>query len=191
MGSKGPEWSQTEGVPILAAFPPSLTFSSWWTTQVSFCFKSSYMYISNKDHIVIQKLTTFTCLCVLWPRIMNVTCKAALNHLRNIGEIRHYLNRKSTEQLVHAIVLSKLDINNSLLYGLPDSLVLKRQCVQNVATHLVTRQAKHCYITILLTELHRLHVSQQIEFKVILMVFKALNDLAPEYIIIWIDYKEI
>ena len=41
---------------------------------------------------------------------INVTYKAAWHHLRNIGKTRHYLNRKSTEQLVHAFISYKLDI---------------------------------------------------------------------------------
>jgi hypothetical protein len=113
---------------------------------------------------------------------INVICKAAWHQLRNIGKIRQYLNRKSTEQLVHSFVSSKLDTNNSLLYGLPDSLLQKLQRVQNAAARMVTRQPKHCHITPLLAELHWLPVTQRIQFKVILMVFKALNNLAPEYI---------
>ena len=53
---------------------------------------------------------------------------------------------------------------------------------QNAAAHLVTQQPKHCHTTPLFAELYWLPVTQQIEFKVILMIFKALNDLAPEYI---------
>ena len=62
------------------------------------------------------------------------------------------------------------------------SLLLKLQCVQNATARLLAQQPKHCHITPLLTELHWLSVTQRIEFKVILMVFKALNDMAQECI---------
>ena len=53
---------------------------------------------------------------------VNAICKTAWFHLRSIGKIRQYLDKKATEQLIHAFLSSKSDINNALLYGLPDTL---------------------------------------------------------------------
>ena len=49
--------------------------------------------------------------------------KSSSFQLRNIGHIRKYLNNDATEQLVHAFVTSRLDVGNSLLFGLPDILI--------------------------------------------------------------------
>jgi hypothetical protein len=120
---------------------------------------------------------------------INLTCKSAWHQLRNIGRVRQYLDDKSTERLVHAFVTSKLDINNCLLYGIPDTLLQKLQRVLNATARLVVRLPKHCHITPVLTDLHWLPVSHRIQYKIILMVFKALNDMAPSYIRDMLEYK--
>ena len=113
---------------------------------------------------------------------VSLICKSGWYHLRNIGRIRQYLTAESTERLVHAFITSKLDTNNSLLYGLPDTLLHKLQVLQNAAARLVARHPKHLHVTPILQQLHWLPVKQQITFKILLMVYKALNELAPVYI---------
>jgi len=113
---------------------------------------------------------------------ISATCKSAWFHLRNVGKIRQYLDKKSTEQLIHSFVTSKLDYNNCLLYGLPDTLLLRLQRIQNAAARLVLRLPKHCHITPTLQDLHWLPIKHRINYKILLMVFKALNNCAPSYI---------
>jgi len=113
---------------------------------------------------------------------IQTTCQGAWFQLKKIGRIRKYLDQKSTERLIHAFVTSRLDINNSLLYGLPDALLLKLQRVQNATARMVTLLPKHSHITPVLADLHWLPVTHRIDFKVILLVFKALNELAPKYL---------
>ena len=40
--------------------------------------------------------------------------------LNKIGKIRQFLTTEATKQLVHALVISRMYFDNSLLYGLPD-----------------------------------------------------------------------
>ena len=47
------------------------------------------------------------------------TCSAAFFHLHNIRQIRKFLSHEATETLIHALVTSKVDYCNSLLYSLP------------------------------------------------------------------------
>jgi len=88
-------------------------------------------------------------------------------------------------------VTSKLDFNNCLLYGLPDCLILKLQRIQNAAARMVLRLPKHCHITPVLIQLHWLPITYRIDYKVLLMVYKALNNLAPEYIRDMLKYKPV
>ena len=55
----------------------------------------------------------------------------------------------------------------------------KLQRVQNCAARLVAGQPRAAHIRPILKELHWLPVEQRITFKVLLLTFKALNNLAP------------
>ena len=82
----------------------------------------------------------------LEPHVNNI-CRLASHALRTIGRIRKYLDRDSTEKLVHAFISSRLDSNNSILYGLPQYQINKLQRIQNAAARLVTLTKKHEHIT--------------------------------------------
>ena len=111
-----------------------------------------------------------------------ITCKSAWFHLRNISKIRQHLDQTATERLIHAFVTSKLDINNSLYYGLSDCLLQKLQTVLNAAARILTRVSKFTHVTPILKELHWLPIEYRIEFKIVLFTFKALNNKAPKYV---------
>ena len=106
----------------------------------------------------------------------------AFYHIRNIGRIRPLLTTPAAETLVHAFVSSKLDFCNSLLYGVPNKLIKRLQSVQNTAARVVSLTKKSDHITPVLRNLHWLPVSQRIIYKVLLLTYKALNNLAPVYI---------
>ena len=110
------------------------------------------------------------------------TCKACFFHLRNISKIRDCLSPANTEKLVHAFITSKLDSANSLLHGLPTFLIDRLQNVQNSAARIITRTKKYDHIKPVLKQLHWLPVNQRINYKILLLTYKALNGQAPSYI---------
>ncbi|PIK51808.1 hypothetical protein BSL78_11332 [Apostichopus japonicus] len=85
---------------------------------------------------------------------VNNVCRDATNAIRSIGRIRHYLDQDTTKKLVHAYVTSRLDNCNALLYGLPDSEIMKLQRIQNTAARLVTRTKKYDSIPEIMSGLH-------------------------------------
>jgi hypothetical protein len=113
---------------------------------------------------------------------INTTCKRAFCEIRNIGRIRCLLDDNTAASLVHAFVSSKIDYCNSLLYGLPKKHHDKLQRVLNCAARVVSRLRKFDHITPVLASLHWLPIPQRLEFKIILLTFKALHGLAPEYL---------
>ncbi|PIK46400.1 putative lethal(3)malignant brain tumor-like protein 3-like [Apostichopus japonicus] len=113
---------------------------------------------------------------------VNNVCRNATNAIRSIGRIRHYLDQDTTEKLVHAYVTSRLDNCNALLYGLPDSEIMKLQRIQNTAARLVTRTKKYDSISEIMSGLHWLSIRQRIAFKINLLTFKCLHGLAPPYL---------
>ena len=114
---------------------------------------------------------------------VNTMCKSAWFHLYTIGKIRSYLSDDQTKSVVHAYVTSKLDGNNALLIGpRRDYLIDKLQLVQNAAAKIITKSKKFDRVTPLLRQLHWLPISKRITFKVLLLVYKSLNDMGPVYL---------
>ena len=114
---------------------------------------------------------------------INNIVKVAFYHLRNIAKIRKYINVTTAEVLVHAFINSKLDFCNSLLLGLPKYEINKLQSVQNAAARVIACLSKFDHISDTLKELHWLPVEQRIIFKINLICFKILNNLAPDYLV--------
>lgn len=108
--------------------------------------------------------------------------KNSFYQLRIISKIKHSLSYHNLEKVIHAFITSRLDYCNSLYIGLPQSLISRLQMVQNAAARLLTGSKKWDHITSVLASLHWLPVHQRIHFKILLMVFKALNGQAPSYI---------
>ena len=123
---------------------------------------------------------TFDCQLSMDKHIRNVS-RSAFYSLRNISNIRKYLTTTSATTLVHAFITSKIDYCNALFVGLPAKLTDKLQKVQNAAARMVTGSRKYDHITPELFKLHWLPVKQRIKFKIILLTYKAMNGLSPEY----------
>ncbi len=96
--------------------------------------------------------------------------------------IRECVTEVAAKTMVHALVTSKLNYCNSLLYGLPDILLNKVWNVQKSAARLITMSGNYQHITPTMKKLHWLPIQQHIEYKVLLLTYKALNNLAPVYL---------
>ena len=103
-------------------------------------------------------------------------------HIRNIAFIRKYLNEDALKTVICNHVLSRLDFCNSIYYGLPNCLLRKLQSVQNRAARLIKGLRTRDRITPALMELHWLPVKARIEYKMILLVYKALKYNEPKYL---------
>ena len=130
-------------------------------------------------------------ICVGCRRHYTITklCKSAQFHLRNISKIRKHPNNDSTEIIIHVFVSSKLDHCNSLLYGLPAYKLHRLQLLQDTAARIVTLTRKYDHITPVLQSLHLLPVNFIMIFKILLLVYKGLNNLAPSYITDMLSYR--
>jgi hypothetical protein len=109
-------------------------------------------------------------------------CRSTHYHLRNIGRIRSLLPDSAAAQLIHSLVTSRLDYCNSLLYGLPDSKLSRLQRIQNIGARILSRSPKSDHVTPILKQLHWLPIKFRILFKILLITYRCLHNLAPEYI---------
>ena len=121
---------------------------------------------------------------------INNICRSAFFHLYNIRRIRKYLSSDCAQTLVNAFVTSRLDFCNSLLYGLKGNQLQKLQHVQNAAAHVICNTNRYEHISPTLYNLHWLPVSYRIKFKILLLVYKTLNGLAPLYLSELIELKK-
>ena len=107
--------------------------------QLSKCTKTS---ITIGDSVIeaseyVRNLGAYFDRNMAMDQHIKVKCRAAYAQLYNIGKIRKYLNDKSAEQLIHALVDSHIDYCNALLVGLPKYLIQKLQMVQNTAASVI------------------------------------------------------
>ena len=86
--------------------------------------------------------------------------------------------------LVDAFISSRLDCNNSLLYGLSKSQLARLQLVQTAAERLVTMTRRREHISPILANYigSRLSRPYCVAFKILLNAYKVLHGIAPKYI---------
>ncbi len=90
------------------------------------------------------------------------------------------LTVSDAEKLVHAFMTARLDYCNVLLGGCP--AINKLQIVQNDAARILTRSRKYEHITPILQSLYWLPIKFRMSYKILLLSYKALNDLAHAYL---------
>ena len=76
--------------------------------------------------------------------------------------------------------MSRLDYCNSLYCALPKREIDKLQRVQNCSPRLVSG-IRSDHITLVMKDLHWIPIGARIDFKILLLKLKILNDLAPYY----------
>ena len=104
-------------------------------------------------------------------------------YLWRIAQLHPYLDGGGAlTTLVHALVISRLDHCNALYVGLPLRLMQKLQMVQNAVARLLSGVRKQQHISPTLAALHWLPIHFYIDFKVLMMTYKALNGLGPRYL---------
>ncbi len=84
--------------------------------------------------------------------------------------------------LIHAFMTSRLDYCNALLGGWSACLINKLQMVQNAAARVLTRTRKYDDISPVMSTLHWIPIKHCIDFKILLVTYKAQNGLASQYL---------
>ena len=109
-------------------------------------------------------------------------CSTVTFYLRNISRIRRFIDQSACHNAVRSLVLSRIDYCNSLLSSIPITQLNRVQRLQNWAARLVYRVSRDHPSQPLLNSLHWLPLKQRIIFKLLLIVYKILNNLAPKYL---------
>lgn len=130
----------------------------------------------------VRNLGVYYDSCLLLKQHIAKLCQSGHMHLRNISKIRQYLSIDAAKSLVHALVMSRLDYANALLFGLPRNQLDRLQRIQNIAARVITGTARHDHITPVLRQLHWLPICRRLEYKVLTHTFQAIHGTAPSYL---------
>ena len=102
------------------------------------------------------------------------TIRACSFYLRNINKISRFLPRPTKERVVNAIITSRLDYCNALLYGTSAINIARLQRIQNTAARLIMRSPRSDSATPLLRELRWLPIVCRVNFKLLVFTYKRL-----------------
>ena len=104
-------------------------------------------------------------------------------HLSRIAKIRDSISTIVCKSLIHGLVTSRLDYGNAILYGISDRHMHRLEMVQRSAARIVRQirrgdPAVHDNNTAAVT----LPVRKRIDFKLLVLVHRAIYNGTPEYL---------
>ena len=141
------------------------------------------MHLNDNNCNIGKRYTIFYNFYMANPYfLLHIFCQSTHYQLRNIRRIKRYLDKDTLHHVVRALVLSRLDYGNLLLFGATEHELNRVQILQNNAARLICSISKRDHITPTLKELHWLPIRERIQFKLCLFVFKCLNNTAPGYL---------
>ena len=104
-------------------------------------------------------------------------------NIQRLKQIRYSLTIDVCKTLVQCLVISHLDYANAILVGLPICELNKLQRIQNIAAKCILGRDYRDSSTQTLKDLHWLPIRARIDFKIASLIFKCLNNTAPQYLI--------
>lgn len=113
---------------------------------------------------------------------ISAICRSCFYHLRDLRRIRRHLSYECAKTLGYALVSSRLDYCNSLLYGIANKEIAKLQRVQNRLARIVNKSRPFARSTPILRTLHWLPIQFRIRFKICLLAFKTMRERQPRYL---------
>ena len=84
--------------------------------------------------------------------------------------------------MVVRLVLSRLDSGNSILVGLPGSLVRRLQSVLNAPARLVCNLCRYVSVTDVLADLHWLRIQERVKHKFAVLTNEVLHGVTRAYL---------
>jgi len=95
--------------------------------------------------------------------------------LRQLRSVRRSVSSSVFQTLIVSLVLMKLDFGNATLAGLPTYLLNRLQSVLNAAARSIAGLCCSDHVTDILASFHWLRASERINFKLAVLVYRALH----------------
>ena len=130
-----------------------------------------------------SSITLNVSVIILGVILTNVlVCRAVYYHIKNVHCVNAFLTQDTLVTVVYAFVTYRIDNCNDLLYGISDYKINRLQLIQNSAACIVTNTRKYDNITPIIHKKHCLPVKLRFHFKILLITYNYINDMAPEYL---------
>ena len=140
---------------------------------ISNCIR--FVDVAKSLGIQIDKHLTFQ------DHIMNLK-KSSFRVLRNICKRRFIFDENQLKTLVNSLVVCKLDYCNSLYAGINEKHMDELQRIQNAAAKTVLGLYKYDHVGDSLQKLHWLPIRYRINYKILMLTFKCINGIGPQYL---------
>ena len=109
-------------------------------------------------------------------------CRSCFYFIRDFSRIRRHLTRSAAITLANALVTSRLDYCNSLLHSITGKEINRLKRVQNTLCRIISRLPRRAGTSKVMKSLHWLPIPFRINFKLLLITYKALNTNQPPYL---------
>ena len=96
--------------------------------------------------------------------------------------LKHLLDQSTLMYLINAFVFCKLFYCSTVWSNTSTENIRKLQLVQNYACRIVTGLKKYDHISEALKSLNWLNVKEKLLFNDLVMVYKCMNNLTPDYL---------
>jgi hypothetical protein len=113
---------------------------------------------------------------------VSTVCSSSYFTLKKLNRVKHYIDADTKKVLSQGLVMSKVDYCNSLLVGAPKQELKRLQSIQNMCERFVTGLKKYDHVSPTLRSLHWLKIPFRAEYKILVLMFKCVHGLAPEYL---------
>ena len=99
-----------------------------------------------------------------------------------IRSIQDYLSVRACSILILMLCVTHIDYTNAILFRSTAKVINKFQSFQNMCTKLILRRSKYSSSIESLYKLHWLPVCQRIDYKILTLTHKCIQEQAPKYL---------
>ena len=149
--------------------PSTYTSLKIGNEEIQFSYSAKNLGVTISDNLCMNN------------HITNV-CRSAYLEIRRMKHMSRYISEDHLKYVACSFILSRLDYCNSLYNNISKELVQKLQRAQNHAARVIFHEPARSHVTPILIRLHWLPINARIEYKICILTFKCLYNLAPEYL---------
>ena len=102
--------------------------------------------------------------------------------LYQINRTKYIFDKQTLINIINALIFSKMYYGSAIWSKTSSKNVKKLELVQNFAARIISGSNKYEHITPVLGKLNWLQDSYMLQFRELVMSFRCVNNLAPEYL---------